>query len=42
MMTTLDRTAFTFSRELEFFTEAELRAQIGYSRDYWPLPYCAS
>lgn len=37
MRPALERTAFTFSRELEFFTEAELRAQIGYARDHWPL-----
>lgn len=33
---TLQRETFTFSRELEFFTERELTAQIGLSRQYWP------
>lgn len=31
----LKRQTFTFSRELEFFTERELTAQIGINRQYW-------
>ena len=33
----LVRTAFTTDRTLEFFTESELTAQIGYARQLWPL-----
>jgi DNA topoisomerase VI subunit B len=33
----LKRTAFTTARTLEFFTESELRTQIGYGKDLWPL-----
>src|SRR5579871_842466 len=32
---TLKRTAFTKSRELEFFSEGELVTQTGYDRAYW-------
>jgi len=34
---TLNRETFTLSRELEFFQERELSAQIGLIREYWPL-----
>jgi DNA topoisomerase VI subunit B len=33
----LTRTAFVTNRALEFFTEAELRTQIGYDRKLWPI-----
>jgi DNA topoisomerase VI subunit B len=33
----LVRTAFTTSRVLEYFSEAELMRQIGYGRPLWPL-----
>ena len=32
----LKRAAFTTNRALEFFTESELRTQIGYGRKMWP------
>lgn len=32
----LKREAFATNRALEFFTESELRTQIGYGRDMWP------
>ncbi len=32
----LSRTAFSTNRTLEFFTESELRTQIGYGRKMWP------
>ena len=32
----LKREAFTTNRALEFFTESELRTQIGYGRKMWP------
>ena len=32
---TLNRQTFTFSRELEYFTERELTTQIGYSKNRW-------
>jgi DNA topoisomerase VI subunit B len=32
-----ERTHFTTDRTLEFFTESELRTQIGCGRDLWPL-----
>jgi DNA topoisomerase VI subunit B len=35
--TTLNRTAFTVSRALEFFSEDELNKQIGVPRYYWTL-----
>jgi len=31
----LNRQTFTFSRELEFFSEKELTTQIGLSSEYW-------
>jgi DNA topoisomerase VI subunit B len=31
----LERQTFTTSRELEYFTEAELTTQTGYSREHW-------
>lgn len=34
---TLQRTTFSISRELEFFTEKELRLQIGHGPELWPL-----
>lgn len=34
---TLERQTFTLSRALEFFSERELIAQIGYQRDWWPI-----
>jgi DNA topoisomerase VI subunit B len=34
---TLERTTFTTSRVMEFFTEKELQMQIGHSRDWWPI-----
>lgn len=33
----LDRTTFSTSRELEYFTEKELTAQIGHPAEYWPI-----
>jgi DNA topoisomerase VI subunit B len=33
----LKRQIFKTSRECEYFTEKELRAQIGYDSYYWPL-----
>ncbi len=33
----LERTTFETSRELEYFTEKELQAQIGMDPDFWPL-----
>jgi len=33
----LERTTFTTSRLLEFFTEKELTMQIGYEKDHWPI-----
>ena len=33
----LERTAFTTSRQLEFFGEKELQMQIGHDRRYWPV-----
>jgi DNA topoisomerase VI subunit B len=37
LMTTLERTAFSTSRLLEFFSETELTMQIGHPRHLWPL-----
>ena len=37
MSATLERTTFETRRELEYFSEKELRAQIGYGREYWPV-----
>ena len=37
MSTLLDRTTFTTSRLLDFFSEKELTAQIGHDREYWPI-----
>jgi Histidine kinase-, DNA gyrase B-, and HSP90-like ATPase len=37
MVAVLERTAFTTNRALEFFTETELRTQLGYGRELWPL-----
>ena len=34
---TLNRQVFETSRVLEYFTEKELRAQIGYDKPYWPV-----
>jgi DNA topoisomerase VI subunit B len=34
---TLDRTTFSTSRMLEYFTDKELTAQIGHPREYWPV-----
>ena len=34
---TLQRETFELSREMEFFTERELTAQIGHNRYYWPV-----
>jgi DNA topoisomerase VI subunit B len=36
MTATLERTAFTTSRLLEFFSEKELSMQIGHGRELWP------
>ncbi|HEV3115177.1 MAG TPA: ATP-binding protein [Candidatus Binataceae bacterium] len=33
----LNRIAFTTDRTLEFFTESELRTQLGYGRELWPV-----
>jgi len=33
----LDRTTFETSRELEYFSEKELRAQIGHGKGAWPI-----
>ena len=33
----LDRETFEMGRELEYFSEKELRAQIGYTADFWPV-----
>lgn len=33
----LERTTFETSRELEYFTEKELQAQIGHGPEYWPV-----
>src|SRR5262245_14395691 len=35
---TLQRTAFTTSRALEFFSEKELTMQLGFASDFWPIP----
>ncbi len=32
----LERTAFTTSRMLEFFSEKELAMRLGYERRWWP------
>jgi len=37
MKTELHREHFTTSRECEYFTKKELRAQIGHDTPYWPL-----
>ena len=37
MNTTLERTTFSTSRLLEFFTEKELTMQMGHSKDWWPI-----
>jgi len=37
MSAVLDRIIFTTSRLLDFFSEKELTAQIGHSRDHWPV-----
>jgi len=37
MRTELHREHFTTSRECEYFTEKELRAQIGHEKSKWPL-----
>src|SRR5262245_65584009 len=34
---TLQRTAFTTSRALEFFSEKELTMQLGFASDFWPI-----
>src|SRR5262245_36418521 len=34
---TLERTTFSTSRVLEFFTERELQMQIGHARQLWPV-----
>ena len=34
---TLQRTTFTTSRALEFFSEKELAIQMGFASDYWPI-----
>ena len=36
-MAVLDRTTFETSRELEYFSEKELRVQIGHGRGAWPI-----
>ncbi len=36
-MQTFDRTTFSTSRLMEFFTEKELQMRIGYSKVLWPL-----
>jgi len=36
-MMKLERTTFETSRELEFFTESEIRMQIGHGRQWWPV-----
>ncbi|MBD3343290.1 MAG: hypothetical protein GF353_29610, partial [Candidatus Lokiarchaeota archaeon] len=36
-MNHLNRTTFETSREMEFFTEKELRMQIGFSKEKWPV-----
>ena len=36
-MTVLERTTFSTSRLLEFFTEKELQMQIGFGRQVWPM-----
>jgi len=37
MGTTLERTTFSTSRLMEFFTTKELQMQIGHARDWWPV-----
>ena len=37
MTATLERTTFSTSRLLEFFSEKELAMQMGHSADWWPL-----
>jgi DNA topoisomerase-6 subunit B len=37
MTATLQRSTFSTSRALEFFSEKELQMQIGHSRMYWPI-----
>jgi DNA topoisomerase VI subunit B len=37
MSAVLQRETFVTSRELEYFSTKELRAQIGYSRKHWPV-----
>ena len=37
MNTTLERATFETNRALEYFSEKELTAQIGFERDLWPL-----
>lgn len=37
MSAVLERTAFETSRALEYFTEKELRQQIGYAPPFWPV-----
>lgn len=37
MSAVLERTAFETSRELEYFSESELRQQIGYAPPFWPV-----
>ena len=36
-MAVLDRTTFEIGRELEYFSEKELQAQIGHGKGVWPL-----
>ncbi len=36
-MQTFDRTTFSTSRLMEFFTEKELQMRMGYSKALWPL-----
>ena len=36
MTTALTRTAFSTSRTLEYFSERELVAQTGHTREWWP------
>ncbi len=38
MSTKLERAIFETSRELEYFSEKELCAQIGHDQSFWPVP----
>ena len=37
MSAKLERATFETSRELEYFSEKELRAQIGHDPEFWPV-----